>query len=146
MFFADCLADFCSFCVRNSDFGPPPGSFAMGTLQTSEEAPWTPMIPTTYEEASDGACIFCRALRSAKTTQAALSSHPGRNASTLMVKIRKITTSTDTATAIDSAQTPYPYPNATIETEEARPIMDGSEMASRITGRNRLSTESMTGR
>ncbi len=32
MFFADCLADFCSFCVCNSDFGPPPGSFAIGYL------------------------------------------------------------------------------------------------------------------
>ncbi len=51
-----------------------------------------------------------------------------------MVEIRKITTGPYTATETDSAQVPYLYPNAKIETEEAGPILDGSKMASRIGG------------
>ena len=117
MFCGDCLAVLGGFiCYKDFGSPPPPGSLARATLQTSEEAPRTLTIPTTYEEASDGACVVCRTLRSAKATQAALGSHPGHNASTLMEKIRKITTGPVTAT----------------ETEETGPILDGSVMASGI--------------
>ena len=114
MFCGDCLAVLGGlFCYKDFGSPPPPGSLARATLQTSEEAPRTPTIPTACEEAFDGACVVCRSRQSAKTTQAALGSHPGHNTSTLMEKIRKITTGPDTAT----------------ETEETGPILDGSEMA-----------------
>ncbi len=45
---------------------------------------------------------------------------------------RKCDNIPNTATETDSAQTPYLYPNARIEMEEAGPILDGSEIASRI--------------
>ncbi len=88
--------------------------------------------PTTYEETSDGTFVVCRTLRAAKAKQMALSSHPGHNASTLMVKIRKIPAGPETAKKKDPAQTPYPCPSVAIDTDEAHLILDGSVMASEI--------------
>ncbi len=110
---------------------PPLESLAKASLQTSEEASWTPMIPTTYGGASMAPALSAEH-RSAKTTRAALNSHPGHNTSTLMVKIRKMITGTDNRTEIGSARTLYPYPHAAIETEEAQAILVGSEQASKI--------------
>ncbi len=80
---------------------------------------------------SDGACVDRRTLRAAKMMKAALSRQQGHKVSSLMVKIRKIPTGPEFESEIDSAKKTCQYPNATMETEEAQLILDGSEMASK---------------